>query len=357
MSQVPVFDFENDPHRRFNPLLSEWVLVSPHRAKRPWEGQVERPPSEGRPRSDPQCYLCPGNTRASGLTNPHYESTFVFTNDFAALHPHGPFGPAIQDGILRYQPVTGECRVICFSPRHDLTLAEMSADEIRHVVDLWQSQVAELEQRFAWVQVFENKGTAMGCSNPHPHGQIWASDVVPSLISREESNQSYYFEAFNRPLLLDVVNEELKRGERIVEQVGNWVAWVPFWACWPFEIIIAPHVSCPDMASLDFAARLDLSELLRRVLIRYDNLFETSFPYSFGWHFAPPHSQFREAWLLHAHLYPPLLRSASVRKFMVGYEMLAESQRDLTPEQAAQRLRDLPMVHYKVGPDQSPISP
>lgn len=339
---------DQHPHRRHNPLLDEWVLVSPHRTQRPWQGQVEKLPDEKRPAHDPTCYLCPGNARAGGHQNPSYSSTYVFRNDFSAILPDTPGleDASGGDGLFRVEPIQGECRVICFSPRHDLTLAHMSVDEILPVIRVWREQAAELGSRYRWVQIFENKGAAMGCSNPHPHGQIWASETVPTLIRREDACQRGYFAEQGRPLLADVAAAEAVDGVRIVDINERWMSIVPFWATWPFELLVLPRRPMTNFSDLEAQDEVLLADLLRRSLVRYDNLFETSFPYSFGWHFAPGDALEPEAWTLHAHLYPPLLRSATVRKFMVGYELLAEAQRDLTPEQAAARLREQSVTRY-----------
>jgi len=323
------------PHRRYNPLLDEWVLVSPHRTQRPWQGAVESAGREPRPEYDPECYLCPGNVRANGERNPEYASTFAFTNDFSALLPESEFAP-VADGLLTAEPVRGECRVLCFSPNHGLTLAEMSPAGIRSVVDLWAGQIEELSARWRWVQVFENRGAAMGASNPHPHGQLWASDTLPTLVAKEDASQRRYFADHGRAMLSDYLAQELAAGERVVAQNEHWAWLVPFWAVWPFEALVLPKRPVATLPELTEPERNALAELLKDGLSRYDRLFDTPFPYSMGWHGAPSGS---EGWVVHAHFYPPLLRSATVRKFMVGYEMLAEAQRDLTPEQAADRLR------------------
>lgn len=337
------------PHRRYDPLGDRWVVVSPHRTKRPWQGQVERPAPDDRPAYDPTCYLCPGNARAGGGTNPRYQHTFVFTNDFPALVPEAPEPPA-GDAVFRWGRASGTCRVVCFSPRHDLSFAELDASARERVVDVWAEQVAELERSYRWVQVFENRGAAMGASNPHPHGQVWAIDAVPTEAARELETQRAHLAAHGSPLLLDYARAELARGERVVAANEAWLAVVPFWATWPYELLIVPHARhVARLPDLDAGERAALARLCGEAFARLDNLFATSFPYTFGWHGAPARTPGTEGWQLHAHVYPPLLRSATVRKFMVGFEMLAEPQRDITPEQAAARLAALPAVHYRSG--------
>jgi UDPglucose--hexose-1-phosphate uridylyltransferase len=354
----------DDPHRRFNQLTREWVLVSPHRAKRPWLGQVEKTPPENLPTYDPACYLCPGNSRAGGVKNPVYESTFVFDNDFAALLPDmagrrqgnlepeaapAPRRPVTQSELLIAEPEPGICRVVCFSPRHDLTLPELSQAEVEEVIRAWTDQTRELgRQEFInYVQVFENKGAIMGCSNPHPHSQIWAVKQLPNEPQKEYNAQQRYWLNQDACLLCDYLAEETQLRERIVAANQDFTALVPFWAVWPFETIVIANHHCGGLPDLSVQEQAALADILRRVTARYDNLFEISFPYSMGFHQAPTDGHPHGEWHFHAHFYPPLLRSASVKKFMVGYEMLAEAQRDLTPEQAADRLRSLSEMHYK----------
>ena len=351
---TPGFNLSDHPHRRYNPLAREWVLVSPHRTKRPWQGQTEQPAPETRPAYDPTCYLCPGNTRAEGASNPQYASTFVFTNDFAALLPDTPPGELAHGAeerapLLLARSERGTCRVVCFSPRHDLTLAELSNAALADVVDVWAAQYEELGAmpQIGYVQVFENRGAMMGASNPHPHGQIWATEHMPLTIAREQESQADYLAQHGRSLLADYLALELADGARLVVENEHFVALAPFWAVWPFETMVVSRRHVGAIVDLDAGERRGLADILRRLTTRYDNLFKVSFPYSMGFHQRPTDGQPHPEWHLHAHFYPPLLRSATVRKFMVGFELLAEPQRDITAEQAAERLRALPETHYR----------
>lgn len=343
----------NNPHRRFNQLTGEWVLVSPHRAKRPWLGQVEKLAPEKLPTYDPTCYLCPRNERAGGVFNPDYENAYVFENDFAALLPHpeseADLNSASDHPLLVATPEQGQCLVVCFSPRHDLTLPELDLPSIENVLETWTGASSDLAQKdfIQYVQIFENKGAMMGCSNPHPHSQIWAQSQPPNEIVKELATQRAYFNQHNRPLLLDYIREEQKRQERILFSNEHFTAVVPFWAVWPFEVLVSAHRATSALADLSAVEVSALAEVFKHVTTKYDNLFEISFPYSMGFHQAPADGQPHPEWVLHAHFYPPLLRSATVKKFMVGYEMLSMPQRDITPEVAADRLRGLSEVHYK----------
>ncbi len=337
-----MINFSDDPHRRFNILTGEWVLVSPHRTKRPWQGKVEKLTQGKRPNYDPNCYLCPGNDRAGGHVNPAYEGTFVFTNDFAALMPKSGQGE-FNKGLLRAKGERGICQVMCFSSDHSLTLPDMSLEDIGKVIDLWIDQYHELGgyDFINHVQIFENKGDIMGCSNPHPHGQIWAQESIPVEASKKGKQQLYYWETNNESLLQAYLKQELEVGERIVAQNDHWVSLVPFWAVWPFETMLIPKRHFQHIGQIRDVEKKEFAAILKDITQRYDRLFETSFPYSSGIHQSPTDGMEHTEWHCHMAFYPPLLRSATVKKFMVGYEMFGESQRDITAEQAADRLREL----------------
>jgi UDPglucose--hexose-1-phosphate uridylyltransferase len=332
---------QDRPHRRRNLLTGQWILVSPQRALRPWQGRQEpvARAASGRLEHDPDCYLCRGNLRANGQRNPDYAGTFVFDNDFPALLPDAAPGPFPEDELLQAMSARGTCRVICFSPDHGRTLPELASSAIRGVVDAWCSQVAELGERYAHVQVFENKGALMGCSNAHPHGQLWATDYVPDEVRNEDLHQHAWFGRHGSPMLVDYAQREEKAAERVVLSTEHWLVVVPFWAAWPFETLLLPRAPVRRLPDLSNVQRDGLAAVLKALTSCYDALFECAFPYSMGWHGAPFDGSPAEHWQLHAHFYPPLLRSATVRKFMVGFEMLAEPQRDVTPEQAAAQLR------------------
>ncbi len=336
------------PHRRYNPLTGNYVLVSPHRLQRPWQGKEEDSIIIQKPEYDSECYLCAGNVRANGENNPDYKDTFVFTNDFAAFMKETPQFKS-DNPLLKVESVAGTNRVICFSPKHNLTLAEMEISDIKKVVDLWKSQFLELKKKYAWVQIFENKGKIMGSSNPHPHGQIWASSFIPNEVVSEDINQQKYFEENNSVLLVDYLKLEIEQQERIVIENEHWVVVVPFWATWPFETLLLPKRHVQTLGDLSEEESLALAEILKKFLSKYDNLFKTSFPYTMGWHGAPNDGKNNSHWQSHAHFYPPLLRSATVKKFMVGYEMLSESQRDITAEQATKRLQNLSSIHFRIN--------
>jgi UDPglucose--hexose-1-phosphate uridylyltransferase len=326
------------PHRRRNLLTGEWLLVSPHRAKRPWQGEAAPPPAPPAPAHDPDCYLCPGNMRATGEANPDYAGTFVFKNDFAALLDEG--GTSETASLFKTAPATGEAHVICYAPDHSATMARLSAQQLSSVIETWCDLSATLGAKWPHVQLFENKGAMMGASSPHPHGQVWASDFIPELVTKESDHQREWLETEGSVLLQAVAEAELAAGDRVVEANDHWLVVVPHWAAWPFETLLVARDPVARLEQLSAQARVALGAILSRLLRRYDGLFGCDFPYSMGWHGAPHElGEDTAHWRLHAHFYPPLLRSATVRKHMVGYELLAETQRDLTPESAAERLR------------------
>ena len=344
MKHPPTSVLQSSPHRRFNPLTREWVLVSPYRTERPWQGQIELPEQKSTQPYDPNCYLCPGNTRSGGARNPAYSQTFVFDNDFAALLPDTPSSQLDTDGrgILVAETESGICRVVCFSPRHDLRLSRMSLLEIRALIDVWIEQFQTLSRQpgINYVQIFENRGLMMGCSNPHPHGQIWATSTIPNEPRKEQEAFADYRKQRGTCLLCDYFRIEEASGDRFVCGNDHFLAVVPFWAVWPYEILVLSKQHVADMGAFDENARSAFADILRSVTARYDGLFQAPCPYSMGFHQRPTDEMEHEEWHFHAHFFPPLLRSASIRKFMVGFEMLGSPQRDITPEYAAEKLRE-----------------
>lgn len=343
-------DLNEHPHRRYNILTGEWVLVSPHRTKRPWQGKLEKTVSEKRPTYDENCYLCPGNIRANGQTNPDYESVYSFINDFSALLSNTPNGE-IKNGLLRAKGEAGICKVVCFSRNHSLTLPLMSIRDIEKVISSWQKEYQELGALadINHVQIFENKGAIMGCSNPHPHGQIWAQYSVPLEVGKKTIQKLQYWEKNGGSLLQDYLIQEINLDERIIVQNEDFLALVPFWAVWPFEVMITPKKHYQNITQLSNGEKTNFAHIIKDVTTKFDNLFETSFPYSSGIHQAPTDGEEHHEWHFHMSFYPPLLRSATVKKFMVGYEMFANPQRDITAEQAANTLKSLPNIHYSLN--------
>ncbi|SMC62023.1 UDP-glucose--hexose-1-phosphate uridylyltransferase [Cellulophaga tyrosinoxydans] len=339
--------FNENPHRRFNILTGEWVLVSPHRTKRPWQGKVEKTVSPLKDTYDENCYLCPTNTRMGGKKNPDYKKAYSFINDFAALMPEVPEGE-LQHNLLQAKSEKGVCKVVCFSPDHSLTLPVMEEKDIVEVISLWQREYLELGKLpfINHVQIFENKGDTMGCSNPHPHGQIWAQESIPQETLKKTKNQANYWKGFKKSILLEYIEQELKAKERIVVENKDFLALVPFWAIWPYETMIIPKRHIQNIALLNEDEKVSFAAIIKELTIKYDNLFNTSFPYSAGIHQAPTDGEDHPEWHFHMSFYPPLLRSATVKKFMVGYEMFADPQRDITAEQAAKSLRELSTIHY-----------
>jgi len=344
---VIMCNYNMHPHRRLNILTNEWVLVSPHRAERPWQGKVDTAGELAALRYDPDCYLCPGNKRASGQTNPRYEMTFVFINDFSALYTDMPEAHTTHP-LLSASSEKGICKVLCYTPRHDLTMPLMPETCISEIINVWVREYKELGRQtdINYVQIFENKGQQMGASNPHPHGQIWANQSVPELPHKETETQRLYVNSGHSCLLCDYLTVELETRERIVLENQEFVCLVPFWAVWPYEVMILPKTHHPDMSELSHDQINGLAAMLKKITVRYDNLFHTSFPYSMGIHQAPTDGREHSAWHFHFHFYPPLLRSATVAKFFVGYEMLAMPQRDITPEASAKLLKNLSDLHY-----------
>ena len=344
------FNFEEYPHRRYNPLTGEWVLVSPHRAKRPWQGQQEKPVVDEKPEYDPECYLCPGNKRSNGSINPDYSDSFAFTNDFSSLLEQIPDGSYSEGDFFKAESEKGISRVICFSPKHNVTIPEMQIEEVQKVVDVWCREYESLGNHdfINHIQIFENKGPIMGCSNPHPHGQIWAQQNIPVEPYKKQLHQLNYWKNHKTSLLSDYITQELERKTRILFYDEYFVTLVPFWAVWPFESIIVSRRHVSRITELTDSERRSFAAAYRQIAILYDNLFEVSFPYSAGIHQAPTDGQKHEEWHMHMSFYPPLLRSATIKKFMVGYEMFGNPQRDITPESSAKRLKELPRTHYKL---------
>lgn len=349
---MQTFNTNEHPHRRYNPLLDEWILVSPHRAKRPWQGQKETIAEDNRPEHDENCYLCAGNMRSNGIKNDNYTDCFVFENDFSALLQEEVSFQKNDNTLFQLKPERGINKVVCFSPKHNLTLAEMELEAIEKVIQVWKEQYIELGSKdfINYVQIFENKGSVMGCSNPHPHGQIWAQSSLPTQVEKTQKNLENYYKKNNTSLLKEYLDYELKAQERIVFENEYFAVVVPFWATWPYETMIISKRHFGNIIAMTNDETKAFAETLKIITTKYDNLFETSFPYSSGIHQAPTDRVAHPEWHFHMHFYPPLLRSSTVKKFMVGYEMLGEAQRDIAPEQSASTLRNLSILHYKTNP-------
>jgi len=347
---MQTFNNNEHPHRRYNPLIGEWVLVSPHRAKRPWQGQNESTATQNLPAYDTTCYLCAGNERSNGVFNDNYSDVYVFDNDFPSLLSEEVEAPKQTSPLFQISVERGINRVICFSPRHDLTIPEMEIEGIQKVIQAWKEQYIDLGSNdfINHVQIFENKGAVMGCSNPHPHGQIWSQSSLPTQVKKTQEHLKQYFIAKGKSLLADYLAEELERKERVVLENEHFAVVVPFWAIWPFETLIISKRHYGNLTQMTSDEALAFADALKCITVKYDNLFETSFPYSSGIHQTPTDGEEHPEWHFHMHFYPPLLRSATVKKFMVGYELMAEAQRDISPEKSAAMLRDLPEVHYKL---------
>jgi len=335
-------------HRRFNPLTGEWVLVSPHRTQRPWQGKLEKSVNNNTPAYIDDCYLCPGNVRANGGINPDYNSTFVFNNDFSAINSNDPITIEEKSKLIQAKSERGICRVVCFSPKHNLSLAELELTDIEKVVKTWQDEYLNLgrESFINHVQIFENKGEIMGCSNSHPHGQIWAQESIPNEVSKEQYNLLKYYEEKHTTLLNDYIKLEQQKDERVIYENESFILLVPFWAVWPFETMIISKRQISNINQFEESEVTQFADILKNITVRYDNIFNISFPYSSGIHQTPTDGLEHPEWHFHMHFYPPLLRSATVKKFMVGYEMFAEPQRDITPENAAAILKKLPAIHF-----------
>jgi len=335
-------DLQDYSHKRYNILTGEWVLVSPHRAKRPWQGQNEEISQEIRSSHDSKCYLCPGNSRINGEKNPDYEDVFVFTNDFAALQT-GSKSFSVNEGLFKAESEQGICKVICFSPDHSKSLADMNIEDINKVIRAWQEEYATLgaNDKINYVQIFENKGAVMGCSNPHPHGQIWSQSTLPNEVEKKDKQQQVYYDKTQQSLLGNYLNQELEANERIIYENKDFVVLTPFWAVWPFETMIVPKKQYSNITEISIKESLSFADAISKITKAYDKLFECSFPYSSGIHQAPTNGKSNNHWHWHMSFYPPLLRSATVKKFMVGYEMFGSPQRDITAEQAVAKLKNL----------------